>query len=547
MRPRQRPSRLAALRPRLLRRTPADPPPQPPARTSRSGHGAAHGLPGQADPHAVRRSADRHRGRRRRPLPPRQRRRPLLTRTADRARRPLPRADAHPARPRAAHPPGPRPRRPAGDGSRMTMPTARARSHEDREAIRVLRAHGYDVPDVQALVRDQRAFAVRVTDRDLALAPGVRLRSRCADLGAGSFTNVHTLTLDLDAVQAEVHSRPDTFHLPDLVSGSILAAVSGSFAFISDDPAYQPAEPCLDFCCRSGTVISAPTAEKPALLVRDGRPVIMPLPASGTLTLGGRPYRWIGSKEPGPSPDPSAPLVVYGAANCEIRHRDHPRTGFLRHVDRPSNVTPLSASAVDYVVTGSPERGLRVSQIRPGGGSDLFSGSFILRADRPVADVTLGAPVEITEITGHEVGTLQSGISLGPSVADAADGLTAAYDASLGKSPFRSTRHARTLIALHDGRLALQILDGAPNTDTFRGATPQETAELCAADGLDPRHVYHLDGGASSKIAYRHAGRPRVVGSMHYLRWPTAATEPFHWQGLQGRALHSAIILKPRS
>ncbi|MFC9627669.1 phosphodiester glycosidase family protein [Streptomyces sp. NPDC056930] len=294
-------------------------------------------------------------------------------------------------------------------------------------------------------------------------------------------------------------------------------------------------------------MISAPTIEKPTLLVRDGQPVIEPLPARGTLTLGGQPYRWVGSKESGMPPGPAAPLFVYGAANCEIRYRDHPRTGFLRHVDRSSNVTPLSDSVVDYVVAGGPERGLRVSQIQPGGGSDLFSGSFILRADRSVTDVTLGAPVEITEIAGHEASALESGISLGPSVADAANGRTAAYDTSLGKSPFQDARYARTLIARHDGQLVLQILDGAPHTDTFRGVTPRETAELCAADGLDPRHVYHLDGGASSKITYRHAGRSRVVGSMHYLRWPADTTEPFRWQGVQGRALHSALILNHRS
>ncbi|MEV0442948.1 phosphodiester glycosidase family protein [Streptomyces spectabilis] len=428
----------------------------------------------------------------------------------------------------------------------MTTSTVPDRSDEEPEAIQVLRAHGYGVPDVQALARDQRPFAVRVSNRDLPLAPGAHLRSRCVDLGAGSFTNVHTLTLDLDAVRVQVHSRTDPFHLPDLVSDSALAAVSGSFAFISDDAVYQPAEPCLDFCCRDGIVISAPTATKPALLVRDGQPVIEPLPAQGTLALGGRPYRWAGSKDPGTPPESVAPLLVFGAANCQIRYRDHPRTGFRRHVDRPSNVTPLSALAVDYVVNGSPKRGLRVSQIRPGGGSDLFSGRFILRADRSVAGVALGTPVKITEIAGHEAGALDSGISLGPSVADAADGLTAAYGACLGKSPFHGTRHARTLIAVRGGQLVLQIFDGAPGTDTFRGVTPRETAELCVADGLDPRHVYHLDGGASSKIAYRHAGRLGVVGSMHYLRWPTAPSEPFRWQGLAGRALHSAIILKPR-
>ncbi|MFJ3673401.1 phosphodiester glycosidase family protein [Streptomyces sp. NPDC090106] len=410
----------------------------------------------------------------------------------------------------------------------------------------MLRAHGYNVPDVQAIALNQRAFAIRATDRDVPIAPGARLHSRCVDLGGGSFTNVHTLALDLEAVRAEVHSRTDTFHLRELVSGSALAAVSGSFAFISDDPDYQPAEPCLDFCCRNGAITSVPTIGKPALLVRDGHPVIAPLPAQGTLTLDQRPHRWAGSKEPAVPPGPGAPLLVYGAANCEIRYLDHPRTGFLRHVDRSSNTTPLSESAVDYVVAHDPEQGLRVSQIRPGGGSDLFSGNFILRADHPMADVTVGALVDITTIAGQEASPLESGISLGPSVADASNGHTAAYDTSLGKSPFQDdARHARTLIALHEDQLLLKILDGAPHTDTFRGATPRETAGLCAADGLDPHHAYHLDGGASSKIAYRRACRTIVVGSMHYMRWPADTTEPFRWQGVQGRALHSALVLKP--
>ncbi|MGW1564653.1 hypothetical protein ACWCQ1_50840 [Streptomyces sp. NPDC002144] len=61
--------------------------------------------------------------------------------------------------------------------------------------------------------------------------------------------------------------------------------------------------------------------------------------------------------------------------------------------------------------------------------------------------------------------------------------------------------------------------------------------------GLNPRHVYRLDGGASSKIAFIHQGNTHVAGSLHYLRWPRTPQEPFSWRGLDGRVLHSAFLI----
>ncbi|MFE0063483.1 hypothetical protein, partial [Streptomyces sp. NPDC059003] len=318
------------------------------------------------------------------------------------------------------------------------------------------------------------------------------------------------------------------------------------FSFISDDPAYQPAEPCLDLCCRAGEVASLPTATKPTLLVRNGQPVIETLHAAGTLTLQGRPYQWAGSKTLCPEAGHrSGVLTVFGAANCRILYSDHPRTGFLRSVDCDSNVTPLDAAAIDYVVAPSPGEGHRVIAVRPGGGTDLFAGNFVLRARRPWArPVVCGAPVQIQQIAGRHARQLHSGISLGPSVADAAAGHTPAYDACLGQSPFQAARHARTLAGLRGRTLVLQVLDGAPKSDKFRGTTPQETATLCHAAGLDPHGMYHLDGGASSKIAYLDPEVTRVLGSLHYLKWPTDPSEPFRWQGLDGRILHSALVLR---
>ncbi|WP_329529538.1 hypothetical protein [Streptomyces sp. NBC_01462] len=418
-------------------------------------------------------------------------------------------------------------------------------SAEDRAALDVLHARGYQAADIQALARDQEPFAVRVPRRRAALAPGLVLQERTEDLGDGAFTNVFTLTCDLDQVAAAVITAADGFHLRTLIPATALAAVSGSFSFISDDPAYQPAEPCLDFACREGHVVSLPTSTKPAFLVHRGVPSIRNLRAAGTLHAAGRTYRWIGSKERAHGRREAGELTVYGAANCRIRYTDDPRTGFARDVDQAANSTPPDPSVTDHLVTWSPTRGHRVTSVHPGGGTDLFAGSFVLRAETGTTpNLREGTQIEITRIGGLDAQQLDCGISIGPSVFDAAAGRTSPYGACLGKSPFRDVRTARTLVGLSGRRLTFQIFDGAPLTQTFRGITPEETAALCAAAGLDPRTVYHLDGGGSSKVAFTKNTDPQVLGSLHYLKWPHSPDHPFRWQGLDGRLLHSAFTLR---
>lgn len=115
-------------------------------------------------------------------------------------------------------------------------------------------------------------------------------------------------------------------------------------------------------------------------------------------------------------------------------------------------------------------------------------GAFILRAHRPwPSHLVHGAPIHVTSIDTLRAKDLRSALSLGPSTADAAAGRTQFWDQSLGTSPFRPTaRYSRTLLALHDNKLPLQVLDGAPLTSTFQGTTPQETADLCTEAGSTP-------------------------------------------------------------
>ncbi|GAA1237259.1 hypothetical protein GCM10009578_092770 [Streptomyces rhizosphaericus] len=429
----------------------------------------------------------------------------------------------------------------------MTIPFAPPGDHPDLVPLAELSARGIHIDNVQSLARDQSPFARPTPAWTRHVAPGVVLTARPIDLGDNCLTNAYTLTVDLDRALCRPVSSPAGFHLRHLVTSSAVAAVSGAFAYISDDPDYQPTEPCLDLAVRDHHAASLPTVTKPTLLIHRGRPVVRTLAATGALTVAGHPHTWTGSKEPPPDPAPPGHLTVFGAANCRIRYHDDPRTGFRRDVDPAANTTPRNPAALDCTVTPTPN-GPQIAALHPGGGADLFAGTYVLRSHRPwPAHLAPGAPVHLTAVDTLDTADIDNALSLGPSAADAAAGLTGAWDQSLGRSPFRpDARYARTLLALDGRHLTLTVLDGAPLAPTFQGATVQETAELCQHVGHDPAAVFHLDGGQTSKIAYRHGSGPAdAVGSLHYLRWPRHPHEPFRWQGLDGRRLHSALQITP--
>jgi len=406
--------------------------------------------------------------------------------------------------------------------------------------------------DVETIAEDQESFAVRLRPCELEVAPGVGFAARTIELGDGRIANSYELTVDTSRAVVGVHSGPDGFYLPDLLLGdATIAAVSGSFSYISDDFDYQPEEFCLDFCARDGSTVSLPTVAKPAFVVGSDGVRLGELDARGTLSIGGREYGWIGSKQRASAAD-ADDLVVFGAANCRVEYMAAKRTALLRRVDRSANRTmPGTAHVVDLVVRREPRYGRRhvVSARYPGGGADLFEGSFILRGRADLVDeIRVGDEVEIQSVGGIDCAGIESGFSIGPSVAaagrgDAVDG----YDASLGVSPFLpGARYARTLISLTGDVLRLRVLDGAPLSRRFQGVSCAETARIVTADGLDPTSVFHLDGGQSSKLAFVRDGAPAVFGSMHYLLWPKQDEGEFLWRGTHGRLLRSALRVSAR-
>jgi serine/threonine protein kinase len=425
-------------------------------------------------------------------------------------------------------------------------------AHGD-EAVELRGAFGVRRLDVESIAEDQEPFAVRLSPCDLAIAPGVTFAARTIELGDGRFTNSFELSVDARRARLGVHSATSGFYLPDLLDARVttIAAVTGSFSFISDDFSYEPAEYCLDFCARDGMTVSLPTVTKPAfIVVRDGGVRLRELDARGTLRIGARCRSWIGSKVRA-LPADSGSFVVYGAANCRVEYAEAKRVALLRGVNRSANRTPTADAATVDLVIGLDDDGKRhiVRSLHPGGGTDLFEGSFILRAPaESVADTRPGDEVEFLTVDDLRVADIESGFSIGPSVAAAGRGERLdGYDESLGLSPFLpGARYARTLISLTDDVVRLRVLDGAPLTHGFQGVSCSEAARIVEADGLDAAAVHHLDGGQSAKLAFRRGARDVVLGSMHYLLWPKQDEGEFLWRGPEGRLLRSALTISAR-
>lgn len=429
---------------------------------------------------------------------------------------------------------------------------------EGDEAVEVRGAFGTRRLDVESIAKDQDPFAIRLTPCELDLAPGVTFAARTIDLGHGRFTNSYELAVDTRRAKLNVHSATAGFYLPDLLPDvgpavrPTLAAVTGSFSFISDDLDYEPAEFCLDFCARNGMTVSLPTIAKPAFIVsQNGDVHLRDLDARGTLRIADRCYSWIGSKSQ-PRPADAGRLSVYGAANCRVEYTEAERVALLRGVNRAVNRTPAAPDDVVDLVIALDDNGKRhvVSSLYTAGGADLFEGSFILRGTVDVVgDVHQGDEVEILTIDDLEAADVASGFSIGPSAAAAARGESlSGYDESLGLSPFLpGARYARTLIALTDDVLRLRVFDGAPLTKDFQGVSCSETARILEADGLDAETTHHLDGGQSAKLAFRHGPETAVLGSMHYLLWPKQDAGAFLWRGRHGRLLRSALTISTLS
>jgi hypothetical protein len=411
--------------------------------------------------------------------------------------------------------------------------------------------------DFEHMFFDHSIFATREREQEVHLADGLSLRISSLDLQNG-FTNVYTMTWDTahPAVIPSIETRPSGFYLRKVTDHdpSIRLIANLGFFFLADEAAFEPQEKTLNLCIRDGRIKSLPCVDRPILYLQKGTLRARETRAQGTIAIDREILCWVGANSQKESPAASA-ARLYGSGYCRIEHREADEFGMKRRVlDPATNYTPKTAG-IDLIINEDCEGCLRITDIAEGGGSNLFSGRFILQIPHPQAGerYKVGAQVDPLELDGLRLGTITSGVTIGPNVYQfvhrsdeeiCADCIN--HDFSLGSEPpfAAHSRKARMILYQADQKTHLVLFDGAPYTSNFQGVTIQEVydflPEVYRRDAwfLDPGHSVRMIG-VSAETQERF-----ICGNKHKSRRSKAKPNTRLWNAPNGTRVSSALVLR---
>ncbi len=418
-------------------------------------------------------------------------------------------------------------------------------------------------------LKSHEPFLQRLSEEKTeTLAPGVHFHAYPHDLGDGNYVNVYSVSAEQTAGTAlEVTSSlKPVYQRKRFKDPSVIAATSGGFFYLSDDDGYEPIDYTFNLCVRNGVLASLPTVTRNALITRtDGSYEVQELAARGICTIGGKEFAWVGGREPQAIQD-TASHIMYGPACCSMMIQDDPITGQKRVVDREKNKTPLLADRADVVVI--VKNGTHVvTRINEGGGTDFFSGTYILSLPRSEAQsVRVGDVVTHARIGSLDMHTVDSAINVGPSLTDASaldtDALSINHDASFGEKVFNLTSRVPRSVLFKDstGEVHMRIYDGG-KSEKGNGCTPREVLEEVTLSLAKMNRTLawgvHLDGGKSSHLLHMTpSGELDGNGVLYYERWPSknlalrtgeAERGNFFLVGPEGRRSASHVVLKRKT
>jgi hypothetical protein len=390
----------------------------------------------------------------------------------------------------------------------------------------------------------------RASKQTLLLESGAELRVWHHDTVDGYFTNVYDLSIPSSSARAALKFDGNLKSVGGYLGPEAFAyaAVSGGFLYLADRGSGTPREMALNLALADGRLHSIPVVDREAVVVdKHGVLMVQNIRACGRLLIKGAEVSWSGSRT-----DYDTEAKVYGNGNVVIEHAaaDEPgaRKNRIRALDEASRYTPEIEPHSNMVDLGliTAERGrFVIAAINTNGRTDLFQYNAVVRCGQEYA-----GNIE-DEVQFETMDTLRldtdnySAISVGPMLVDGNFAEHAInFDPSLGSDPpFYDVRMTRLAIyATEDGRLHVTLFDGRPQSECFKGVTPDEAVRVIREAHGEPVWGAFLDPGRTAKLCTR-KGVVTSYGNAHYLRWPMHAGDPYVWVPGAGRPVPSAIIL----
>lgn len=398
---------------------------------------------------------------------------------------------------------------------------------------------GEEVPysSIEELVRDPETFAQRISPCKKEVQDGVGLSARTVELGEGHFVNKFDLsfsgddpTLGLTVLTVNKPLYPHRlFSRRVALVLNPVACINGGFFFLQDELLEEhPREVIYNLDVRNGVVIGLPAASRPALCTGlDGRIFAKDLQSTGIISVGNIKLNWTGGEAVAHKKRNfviplSGSAILFNSACCSIIYDDPAQKTSLRRLRRDLNITPTDPAVADIVVRVTDKGESFVHAINFGGGTDFFTGNYILQVAVCDAEkIEIGASVVAHTVDSLELSGVKSAITTGPMVRHFLehDEHEINSDLSLGSFPpfAPGVRYARSVMYEDaKGYIHMVVFDAVPRSRFMKGVSPREVAENLPSD---MKWSVFLDGGQSSRITFQSSvGQVDARGNQQYVR-----------------------------
>ncbi len=390
------------------------------------------------------------------------------------------------------------------------------------------------VVDIEKLGKNTATFVEPVKSTLEEISNGVWLSINPITFSDGNFTNVYDMFWDAHKVSLSpyIYSLKRPFYLFDFIrrDPSILAVINGSFFFLVDNKGVEPKDSPFHFCVRNGRIMGLLSSDEPVIYTKDGVLEAQELRAIGTMQIGNRIIRWVGSNHQ-ENKSSSEVAVLFNSGSAKILKSFDAKTGVRNgFLDNNHIHTPNNPAAADLVVNQDKAGNLFIEKVNKGGDTHYFDGLFILQVSGDIS-FKVGEIVKPLTLDKLKLDRISSAITIGKSV----------HDPYFFVQERVASRDARSVIAQDIvGNIHFMVFDGSKYIPKFKGVSANDISEYFSKKKF--KWAYFLDGGSSSRIIIRHKSRYRFLANEFAFK--RIGLDLFLWDWKRHRKLASSIALR---
>ncbi len=402
------------------------------------------------------------------------------------------------------------------------------------QKIRYLAKTGISV-DIQNLGKNTRCLAIRQKESLVQICKGVFLKKYTQDFNLDNFSNVYDLFWHpkQENVESFITSSNDPFYMSEhfMSDKSNIAAINGSFFFLTDEADSTPVDLPYDLCIRQNKIFGLPSSDQPVVFIKKGSLDAREISAEGIIKIGKHLVNWIGARKTNKAILKNTAILFNSRCSEIVKSRDPLTNIQIGILDTKDIYTPKNPMLMDIVVGMNEKEELVVSDIKFGGGSHFFAGHFILQMRKNISQFKVGDSVKPVSIDKVNLKGITDALTIGKAVSD-----------PFFHDEVRVDRQdARSVIAKDQkGFIHLITFDGSKYVPGFNGVSAKDINTFFTKKHY--KWAFFLDGGGSSRIIVKQKNKLHFFANEFSFKKLTNGLVKWDWQ--KSRKITSSIGLR---